>query len=192
MPAYAFATVRAPRATTTSTWWMPWRARWSSPASISLSVPGQRRSPSAFAGRRQPRSSGRTMKGRIGRGPFQGGGTAPEGRGRGPLDGGALVEEGRRSGSIISSFGIRNALNQAMDSRLRRNDVVSVRRATFTLAVIPAKACPRRSGGAGTRFGQRIPKLENHASCHDADAVIAFPRVAPRVQAPPRRGPGRS
>ena len=41
---------------------------------------------------------------------------------------------------------------QAMDSRFRGNGVISARRATFTLAVIPAKA--------GIHFGQRIPKLE--------------------------------
>ena len=49
-----------------------------------------------------------------------------------------------------------------------------------------------RKRGEGTRFGRRIPKLENHASCHDMDAVIAFPRAAPRVEDPPRRDPGRS
>ena len=43
-------------------------------------------------------------------------------------------------------------LNQAMDSRLRGNEVISARRVAFSLAVIPAQA--------EIHFGQRISKLE--------------------------------
>ena len=43
---------------------------------------------------------------------------------------------GRRSPDCcISSFGIQNTLNQAMDSRFRGNDVISARHVTFALAV---------------------------------------------------------
>ena len=70
-----------------------------------------------------------------------------------------------------SSFGIRDALNQAMDSRFRGNDVTSARRFIFTLPVISRH--PRESGAgihfngpvipakAGIHFGQRIPKFES-------------------------------
>ena len=192
MPAYAFATVRAPRATTTSTWWMPWRARWSSPASISFSVPGQRRSPSAFAGRRQPRSSGRTMKGRIGRGPFQGeryGSGRPRTRaarwwrpcgGRPPI--GLDHLKFRNSKCLESGDGFPLARECRRFSETR----------CFYAGGHSRESMSSRKRGEGTRFGQRIPKLENHASCHDMDAVIAFPRAAPRIEDPPRRDPGRS
>ena len=70
-----------------------------------------------------------------------------------------------------SSFGIRNALNQATGSRFRGNDVISARRFTFTLIVIPRHL--RESGAgihfnrpvipakAGIHFDQRIPTLES-------------------------------
>ena len=43
---------------------IPWRTRWLSPLPGSRSVPGQRRSPAAFAERRHPCPSIRSMKGR--------------------------------------------------------------------------------------------------------------------------------
>ena len=69
------------------------------------------------------------------------------------------------------SFGIQNALNQAMDSRFRGNDVISARLFAFALAVISRH--PRESGAgihfnrpvipakAGIHFGRRIPEFES-------------------------------
>ena len=49
---------------------------------------------------------------------------------------GFRLRGGRRSPDCcISSFGIQNTLNQAMDSRFRGNDVISARHVTFALAV---------------------------------------------------------
>ena len=83
------------------------------------------------------------------------------------------------------SFGIHDALNQAMDSRFRGNDVIIEREPSLppTTTVIPAvsvtrllhkskdpllprsneERAPRRNvipAEAGIHYGQRIPKLE--------------------------------
>ena len=57
-----------------------------------------------------------------------------------------------------SSFGVHDALNQAMDSRFRGNDVIRARYVTLATTVIPAIAVIPAE--AGIHYGQRIPKLE--------------------------------
>ena len=48
-------------------------------------------------------------------------------------------------------------LNQAMDSRFRGNDVISVRRIAFRLAVIPAMLVPEKAG-SGNPFRSANPE----------------------------------